>query len=321
MKSMEKRYLPVAVALGGGVVGLGLRLWQVKTGFEPGTGLAIPGAPAATALMVWSALMAGVLFLLIARKKGRWSFDTAFEAQGDQVYVTAAVLSAFLLLGSAGLEVLDYAATYSAALEAEANGVMLAAALPPLRIAGNILGAVCVLFIARNNYRGLKKGKENLAVTGLCYTYCVWLISFYQRRAGDPVIQNYLYQVLAITAGLMGCYYLMDWSFQKGKLRRTCFFGLMATYFSLVTFLDASSMAERLNFGFGVLFFSSHMALLLRDHPEEPQEDKKDGDDSGDTDAGEGDAPASSEGTDGPDSTALEAKESTEPETEVNDHG
>ena len=61
---MGKRCLPTILALVGGVAGFGLRKWQLMTGFEPGTGLTLPGAPAAGALVAWTGLVALLVLAL-----------------------------------------------------------------------------------------------------------------------------------------------------------------------------------------------------------------------------------------------------------------
>lgn len=266
---MQKRNLPVAIALLGGAVGLLLRRWQLSSGFEPDTGLAIPGAAACTALMAFSALVALALVALILPQKGSWPYDTAFAARSNELYMVCMALGAFLLLGSGVLELLDFPAAYATAREAEANGVLLAVAMPPLRILSCLVGAGCTLLIGRNLYRGLGQGQESLTGLGLCLLLCVWLVTVYQRRAIDPVTQNYLYEVLAVVFALMSIYYFTGWSFQTGKLRRSLFCFTMAVYFSLVTLADPHSLADRLRFGFVLLFFAAHALLLLQEHPAE----------------------------------------------------
>lgn len=269
---MQKRNLPVALSLIGGAVGLALRRWQLATGFEPDTGLAIPGAPATLALLAFSALMALVLALLLRPLKGSWPYEVAFTARNHEVYMACMALAGFLLLGSGVLEMLDFPAAYAAAREAEANGVRLAMVLPPLRILSSLVGAGSTLFIGADLYKGLGKGRESPAGLGLCLLLCVWLVTVYQRRAIDPVTQNYLYEVLCVVFALMAIYYFAGWSFQTGKLRRSLFCFTMAAYFSLVTLADPHSMADALRFGFVLLFFTAHALLLLQEHPAETED-------------------------------------------------
>ena len=172
---MQKRNLPLALALIGGAVGLGLRRWQLATGFEPDTGLPIPGAPAYIALLAFSALMALALVALLRPQKGSWSYDVAFAARENQLYMACVTLGAFLLLGSGVLELLDFPAAYAAAREAEANGVRLALVLPPLRILSCLLGAGCTLFIGANGYKAWAGGRRAPPAWGCaCFSACGW---------------------------------------------------------------------------------------------------------------------------------------------------
>ena len=266
---MRKPYLPVLTALAGGAVGSGLRRWQLATGFERETGLAIPGNIPAAALVVLTALMAAALLLLARKGAEELPFDTAFDARGDQIYMTCAVLAAFLMLGSAAAEGMALPAARADMAAAQASGAMMpmASALPPLRVAGGVLGAGCILALGRNNYRGLGKGKENLSLLGLCLVYGIWLISLYQDKVSDPVVQSYVYQVLTVVVSIMAFYYLAGWSFQKPVPRRTAFFCLMAVYLSPVALADIPSLADCLRLGAGLLFFASQMVILLKEHP------------------------------------------------------
>ncbi len=265
---MRKNILLPTIAILGGLAGFVLRKWQLSAGFEPDTGLAIPGAPSAIVLLIWSALIVGSFIALCWQNKERLSWDQAFDAKRNTLYLTAAILSAFLLLLSAGMEVINLSVVYHNSISADTwGGRVAAAALPPLRIFLCLLGLPCVLTWSRNLYHGLDKGKESLPLLELCLLFCVWLISDYQVRAADPVILDYLYEVFAIVFSLMGLYFIAGYSFQTGKPRRTAVFCLMGVYFSLVTLADHHSAADLLRYGFAVLFLTAHAALLLEQHP------------------------------------------------------
>ena len=104
---MQKKFLPPLLALIAGGAGFALRRWQLATGFEPDTGLAISGAPAAWAVAGFS-LLAALLFLLLSwRGEKRLSWETAYAAgQQNTLAVTTLLLSAMLLLASGGVEII-----------------------------------------------------------------------------------------------------------------------------------------------------------------------------------------------------------------------
>lgn len=285
---MRKDMILPGIAAVGGAVGFGLRRWQLATGFEPDTGLAIPGAPASMVLLACSAAVAVVLLLLVWSTRERTNWERAFAgARGCQIYMTAMVLAAFLLLMSAGIEVLAYPGTLQSARSAESWGLRAAATvLPPLRILLCLGGCPCVLIWCRTLYRGGEGGKESLPLLELCFLFCVWLVSNYQSCAADPVALNYIWEVLAICLSLLGLYYVASYSFLKEvRPRRAVMACLLGVYFSLVAMGGELSISELLRCGFSVLFLGAHAALILQERPagevEESAAEQKEADDNG----------------------------------------
>ena len=281
---MKKQWLAPLLAVAGGAVGFGLRKWQLSTGFEPDTGLAIPGSPAALALIAWSAVVVVGLIALCWDRKGPRTCQKAFRAEGKSLFLTACVLGAFLLLVSAGAEGITLTAGYQSSLYTDNTWAAQVSSklLPPLRVALCLGGFPCALLWVKQLSRKEGPGRESLAILEVCILFCAWLVSDYQVRAADPVILDYVYEVLAIAAALMALYYIAGYSFQTGKPRRTAVTSLMAAYFALVTLADDHDLADAARFGFVVLFMTAHAALLLSGPNEiEPEAEKKeDGDES-----------------------------------------
>lgn len=262
---MKKNRLIPAVALLGGGVGFGLRKWQLATAFESDTGLAIKGAPATVALLVWSVLMAAVLVALCRKQREPRTCEGAFSAEGNSLILTACVLSGFLLLISAGSEAVTLMASYRASLYTSNSWTTQVTTkfLPPLQVLLGLGGFLSVLLWTRRLARAEESKRESLPLLELCLLFCVWLISDYQSRAADPVVQDYLYEILAIAAGVMALYYIAGYSFQTGYPRRTAVSCLLAVYFSMVSMADGHELADLLRFGFAVLFLSAHALMLL----------------------------------------------------------
>ena len=61
---------------------------------------------------------------------------------------------------------------------------------------------------------------ENTAPWCSAYLCCVWLIAAYQNRAADPVIQDYIYELLAVICVLLSVYYLSSFAFETPKAGR-----------------------------------------------------------------------------------------------------
>lgn len=267
---MGKKFLPAVLALLGGGVGFGLRKWQLATGFEADTGLAIPGAPAALVLMTFSVCMV-LLFLLLCRKEEkRLSWQTAFAA-GEQntLCATALILSAMLLLVSGGLEIMEYTVNGAAVLNTQnALARVASKSLPILRIA-LCLGSLPCVFLWSRAILQKKGGEECLSTLEPCLLYCVWLISTYQSRGTDPVVQDYLYEVFAIVTALLGLYFIAGFSFGNGKGRQAVFFCLAGVFFSLVTLADRHSLMDLFRHLFAVLYLTAHLLLILNHPPVE----------------------------------------------------
>ena len=270
---MGKKILPPILALLGGAAGFALRKWQLASGFEADTGLAIPGAPAAAAMMAFSVLILLLFLFLCRREEPSLDWEAAFAAgRQNALAATALVLAAMLLLASGGVEIVARSVNGPFTYEGETAFLRTTAlVLSTLRIALGLLALPCVFLWARAILRG-EGGRECLAVLEPCLLYCVWLISTYQTRSADPMVQDYLYEVLAIVASLLGLYYIAGHSFGNGKPRWALFFCLAGVYFSLVTLADSHALADSFRHLFAVLYLTAHAVLILNHPPVERQE-------------------------------------------------
>ena len=266
---MEKKFLPPAVALLGGAAGYALRRWQLSAGFEPDTGLAIPGAPSAIALMACTLVVALLAAALCWKWQGKSQCPVSFAwVKGNTLYAAAAAVAGILFLVGAVAEVPTLAQTMAQARTGD-NLLVRAAGrvLPPARVALGVLAAPCAILWGRAVYRGDKDGmKENLGLLELCLLFCVCLVSDYQKHSADPVTMNYAYEVLAMVCVLLALYYLAGYSFQEGKPRRCLFFCLMGCYFCLVALADWGDLPRMLDYGAAAIFLLAH-AVALRSVP------------------------------------------------------
>lgn len=261
---MGKKMIPPAAALLGGGVGYALRRWQLSAGFEPDTGLAIPGAPSAMALVVCTAVVALLVAALCWSWKGESQCAAAFgSARDNTLFVTAVVVAGILFLAGAVLEVPSVPEAMAQATQGE-NALTRAAGrlLPPVRVVLGVLAAPCIILWGRALFRGEDKMRENVGLLELCLLFSVCLVSDYQTHSADPVMMNYAYEVLAMVCVLLALYYLAGYSFQEGKPRRCVFFCLMGCYFSLVALADETSLPRLLDYGAAAVFLLAHAAAL-----------------------------------------------------------
>lgn len=282
---MRKEIILPAVAVAGGAVGFGLRRWGLATAFEPETGLAIPGAPATWALVLFSLAAVALLALLCCGKHPAFEgYDQAFAAKGNTLYMCAMVAGAFLMAIS-GVLCLAGTPSAMAELQAHTQGRVHAFELVPRALLGVLSLASCwgLLTQGRNNYRGEGHGKYSSSLLIPAYTCFLWLITAYQARSRDPVVLDYVYQLLAIIAAVLAAYFMAGFAFERAKVFRVSFFGLVAVYFTLVTLADHHELYVLLLLaGFSLYFTASLTALLFNAHrplgPRMPGVDNKETD-------------------------------------------
>ena len=91
----------------------------------------------------------------------------------------------------------------------------------------------------------------------------MWLIVSYQEHSGDPIILDYVYQLFAVIAAVLGCYFLSGFGFGRGR-PAAAFFSAEAMYFALVTLADTHEPAFMLLYaGYFFYFAASTVALLF----------------------------------------------------------
>lgn len=239
------------LAVVGGAAGFFLRRWELSTAFET-TGLVTPWSPASVLLIALSIAVA-VVFALLCRKPNNQlkTYDDAFFAPGNRLYLAALALASACLLVAAlfGLRSEMFAWPRN----------FLRLALWALCIAAFF----CVLSIALSNFRCTGR-KYNVKLLIPAYAFCLWLVSAYQQHAADPVVLNFMYELFAIVCSLLGLYFAAAFSFAKPRVWRYAFFSLMGIYFSMVTLADIHDRAAQLLYLFAILYQLATVSVLLK---------------------------------------------------------
>ena len=249
---MRKEIVAPAVAVAGGGVGFALRRWGLSAGFEADTGLPISGAPSHLSLIALSVAVAAVLALLCWGKKPAFTgYGQAFHAKGSTLYAAAGTLSAFLMLLGGAMMLAQPLLGGELVFTRLITGALALAA------------GLCVAATVRDNYRGAGTGKYSFRLLMPAYAFCVWLIAAYQVRAGDPVQLDYVYELFAIIASLLGLYFMAGFSFEKGKCGPMVLFSLLGVYFSLTTLADQHDWGTLALYAFSIVYLLTSSALLL----------------------------------------------------------
>ena len=252
--------LPVAAVVFG-VGGAAVRVWELATSFEPETGLPIPGAVASPALVLLSVLFALVLAALVwrmCRKAPVRDFNSAFVCE-NAGYITAVVSAAAIPVCAAGLIVLDYL-----------NGTRSMTHFIPAALF--VFSAGSIVSVGRNNYRNLVQGQFSTSLLLTPFAFCCQLMLTYQTHAGNPVLQDYAYLLLALICTVLGLYFMASFSFEKGRPALFLWTAGLAVYFSCITI--ASALLQALqgkpdwpNLAlcvFSIVYFTVHIGVLLR---------------------------------------------------------
>ncbi len=277
---MRKEILLPALAVLAGGVGFGLRRWELSTAFEETTGLAVANAPATWALILCS-LVVGVILLILCRGGREFpdGYDEAFPWKSSVPAAAVLTLGGLFALAGGISAAIGLPARWEAALmqayqlqSGNPKTSAMTALIPHvLTLVLSLLSCAGVLALAWGGRRSGSKGSGRAWTLAPAFAACLWLIGSYQAHSGDPVRLNYLYEVLAVTAALLGSYYIAGFSFGKGKCGPAAFFCLGGTYLSLVTLADLHEISDLLLYGFFGIYLTAHAYLLLRSCREKPR--------------------------------------------------
>lgn len=249
---MKKAFAPPLAALLAGGAGYFLRRRELASAFES-SGLPIPGAPITILLACLSAaflVAAALLSWRLCRGRPPQNYDQAFTCPSP-VFITANVVAALLLLGGGALGVLGYVNRTSPQLSPFLVAVLALAA------------GYCVLMSGRRNYRSDSSGRYSGLVLVPAFTLCVWLVSVYQSRAGDPIILDYVYQILAIITTLLSLYFMAGYSFEKGRPALCLWAFSAAIYFSCLTLADGHTGMTLCLHAFAIVYCVQYSAVLV----------------------------------------------------------
>lgn len=233
----KKVYLP-GLALAGGVLGLGLRLWQRQVSFDPETLLFLSGCPAPALLLALTAVVAAVLLVSLRRESPP---KTAAEvlACPSTLYMTLMVAGALLMLVGGALSVQEglYQLTVWR-VDPAAEPVTYPIALLLCALL-SFLSGPALLVLGREGYRGpitTKAGPWSLVqpAAGLA-----WLFAFHLNHGTDPVLMDYGPALAAVAFLMLGSYELAALRYAHPYPRRGLFFCLFGVYLGLLSLGDS----------------------------------------------------------------------------------
>lgn len=234
---MRKDLILPGLALGAGVLGFGLRRWQLASGYDPDTQLFAAGHPAVLLLL----LLTGVLVLagLFLLRGIRVPEDAALPFRcPSPAYMALMAASALLLLGSgvlgllAGMEELAlwrfdptaHVLTYPVAL-------ILCALLA-------FAAGISNLLLGKGAYRGEASPSCSLLALFPPMTALVWLFSTHLAHSTDPILMNYVFSLAAAIFLMLAHYDTAAFFHGRPHPFRAAFCALLGIFFGLTALAD-----------------------------------------------------------------------------------
>lgn len=254
-------YLP-AVPLFGGAVAFALRLLQNRGGYEPETGLPIPGNPFSLLVPLALILLAAVL-IAVAQKlpkdedKALQTFTGSFSAKS---FVVAALLAAGSLLWmvSGALQMIHSLPLLG--VERSDGLISIAGtAAPSLSV---FLGALTVLscVAALPVISACRQGSPpdwnaRLGNLLLVPTFCLLIrvVLTYREDSVCPTLSVYYVEILALSFLVLGLYRASSFAFHCGETRRFAIYNGCALLLCLATLADHHTLSSTLLYLGGAL--------------------------------------------------------------------
>lgn len=255
---MGKHFWVPLVAILSGFVGYGLRVWQLRSAFEPESLLPVSGAPATWVIGIFSIFMVFLFGFLILPKKRRENPVLPYQ-QTMQIH-SICYTALFLVAGLSTLygAFLFYRGSFYIMQDLPHTSVLqlvfaIAAALSGLSL----------LFLAFRQYQGRKLQNS---MTQLIFTFsaCLWLMVSYQSWAKDPFILDYLFTLLAIMTGMLAHYFIATYAFGSSRLHLVYFFSALAILFSITALDTKGDIGERCLLLAQIIYLASCLFLMSR---------------------------------------------------------
>lgn len=266
---MRKALILPAVSVAGGILGLVVRQFYLSQAFEPGTGLPISGQPAAYGLWAVAILTAGAIAALSWGKHRTFEgcYTSAFAS--DHLFQRAACLAGAVLFLIGG--VLNIESYVSAPILNPETGAKAVSIVRP------VLGVVCLAAAAGIWFvmQKMAAGKPVQSVWPQLpgFACCLWVMANYQGWAQDPVIERYLFSLIAVMLALLSCLLLAGFAYGKGQVTATLITCLLGGSFGIMVLGDGLLLGD-LAIHLAMVFYLLSMAsaLLASDAKPEPPE-------------------------------------------------
>ena len=123
-------------------------------------------------------------------------------------------------------------------------------------------GGLCLLALT---LRGDRPKPRSVAALIPGFGVCFWLVVFYHAETRDPVLERYVWTLLALMAAVLALYHQAAWAFGRPAPVRTQWFTLTAGVYAFAALPGAEELAEVLalaGLGGWMLVFSFRISAL-----------------------------------------------------------
>ena len=258
-----------------GAAGFVLRLLQNRTGFEPDTGLPIPGNVPALALPALLVLAAVVLYLFACRtlpQKAEELFETRFRL-GDKGGLAAVLAGSCIMAASGVLDLMEAVGGSAAAVSADGMEVVAAGTgTGGSGVAIGVLSVVSGVCLAVGTILCRRENTQPLIFMAVPVCLLARLILVYRLRSPDPVLGDYYLEILGLMFLILATYRLSGFAVQAGRPRIFTLYGEAAVVLALTMLPDGVSPAVLLMLG-GALALTGFQMMLEPGPASQPSEE------------------------------------------------
>ena len=271
-----KRFSVSILGLCFGAAGFVLRLLQNRTGFEPDTGLPIPGNIPAMALPALLALAAVAVYLLackcLPQKAEEKPFEELFRLE-DKGGLSAVLAGGCIMAASGVLELVDTVGASAAAVSADGMEVVsVGTGTGGSGVAIGVLSAAAGICLVAGAILCRKEHTQPLILLAVPVCLLVRLILVYRLRSTDPVLADYYLEILGLMFLILAAYRLSGFAVQAGRPRLFALYAEVTVVLALAMLPDGASPAVLLMLG-GALALMGFQWMLRADAAVRPSDD------------------------------------------------
>ena len=235
MKQCDKKSL---LTLCLGAAGMSLRLLQNMTGFEPGTGLPIPGSIPGILLPVLLALSAVILFRMNSKlPKGPVEVPLSRLLNWNDKEGLFGILAGGCVMAFSG--VLEIANAFGRTVTAvSADGMEIVTVSAGTGRSGVVMGLLAGVAICRKT-----PDTEPQILLAVPVLLLARLIFAYRLYSVDPVLTNYYLELLGLMLLILASYRLSGFAVQAGGPRMFGFYADLTAILAVTLLADGHSAA------------------------------------------------------------------------------